>query len=680
MLVLIGMLKSFLIHFLLLMYIISFCSTSDSSNTAAITNFESNFNFCIGLIHLSRNFQDGLPIVFSEAMDSLEKTDQKVITQFFETQTIERMDALGAIVGRVIFGMFQSNHGNFCLAVRLGRWLVSMNIQPDSQQSSSYISSIDWGSYRLPRILDLMEVLSDVAYHIAPHIIRLKEKELSQMIRETVYSDQKRQHPEKWAKSLADIFRFSSYKDLFNFYQTLCSVPEKMVNLSDYSCQFFRKFPYFSVARVLVNLIPQFEETFSETDTHRKILDLAKYGCKMDYLQHPQEGEKSFLFALFDRAKWTSFDSIKVQYLALEHLSTSYFKNLNIYSNSLLTWMDSLVPQRFSIDLLDQSLPLLTNLLQTFPFDNELSTLIIERVRFGLEDALHEQIVLKTSALVVSKFFKACMYPKITDLQVNVAVAILGRFYRLLSKAEQHELIVQVGQSLNVDHLQHLASIVSQFIILPRDEVQRADDINEKEEELAWLAATRGNLVMQFLIMILLNKLGFLRPDRPVDAYQELVIQQWIILVEKHGKPLGEEIIDQVAQLPWSITRTPQITKLFRAINLVSEKFLSFIINILRSPFDRILSNYDLFFYFMLVLDMLDQINVQDNLWVFSDICSFYLLHEDKWSLFLKGPSYLQGKLLSAAETYLSGSDATSLYHREKVLSIASRMSINKFI
>ena len=330
--------------------------------------------------------------------------------------------------------MLLSNNGSFPLAIRLGRWLSSVNIQPDSQLSLEETLCIDWASYPLSKILDVMEVVWDIRYNLSDRIINLKTLEFSKVLWEILYY-QNDDIIIKWNKSFGTIFRHSSVQDLR---KNLRNIPDGMSRSTDYFHKIFTLFPYFSIAKALTEEIPFIENTFLNTSLHRRIFDLVKEETiswsQLNDSCFKFEERQLLYFAKLDHAKATSNITDDIRRRSLEYLLKDYLTKVNIMSKSFLSWLEPFLPKILSFQLINEMLPYFSRCIFSFSLNSQISTIILELLKSSLEELSSRNTSLDFNVNEVATFFHSCVQPKITLGQAKLPAQVLGKFYSLMSK------------------------------------------------------------------------------------------------------------------------------------------------------------------------------------------------------------------------------------------------------
>ena len=195
------------------------------SHDDPLTRVENQVTFCISMLQLNKGCGGGMADVFETTLKALENEDKKTVCSYFKKQTLEQRHQLGLIVGRLVFGFLNSNDQQiYNMALRLGHVLSSCSIPIDSSELASTILQLDLARFNLPKILDLMAVLSDFRRVYAPLILRLKIGEFSTLPFEVLF-DRISEEPmpsatklekfnfeksKQWKRCLKDIFRHST--------------------------------------------------------------------------------------------------------------------------------------------------------------------------------------------------------------------------------------------------------------------------------------------------------------------------------------------------------------------------------------------------------------------------------------------------------------------------------------
>lgn len=617
-------------------FLAAFSQVLDSSTTSpkikrkAIREFENNLNTSIGMLYLGQPYSVGIPEQYRIALNSVESADTRVASQFFNEQPIQKNHIIGAIVGRCIYRMFVSNDGNYPWALKFGVWLSSNTILLDSQASPTEILSINWTVYELPKILDLTEVLGDVRLYIAGLIIKAKHIDIAGLI-STSFSNNDMSCFKKWNKSFGAIFRHSSHEDLLRLIEMIRSN-----NLENDLWNLFSMFPYFSMGKLTLELFPGIESRFSLSKPVDQILEIVKTG----EIGENALNDEILQIAALDFGKTKSISTLQVQQAGINHLSLKYLHTINFYSNSLFSWMEQLLPHRFDHDLLNRSIPLMSDMLLQLPFDNLLSPIILKRVMDEILKNDDNSLLMadeakdsQTENIVI--FVLALMYPFISSAKAMLPIQVLSDFSNQIPIDEKKYLIINLSENLKIHHFKLLAQIISKVFL---------DHFSSDKDK-----SVVQQLVVYRLLICPLVKYG-------KTAHENIIINQWTFLVKRYGESLGKEVFDQISSNFWSIY---DIAKLLKAINMPDITFdlISDALDDRKRPW------YATTYYqtFNLVINMLDHWNALQYKLILSNLFYFCVRHSNH--LNNEAPGW-RLKLINVANEYLAKTDQADTYHR----------------
>lgn len=521
-----------------------------SSCRYSFASFEENFNLCVGLLHLNRDFPDVMPGALLEALDSLEKSEKKVMAKFVYKQSVKHMSTVAELVGLVIMEKFRRRDGNFIYAKRLGVMLNKMKFSPFRHVSSTLVRSIEWNSYSVMEILEFLADF-DIGQHIA-HANILGREEFVMMIRNCLLEKDEKTFTE-WRKSLEVIFRHSSYADLVQFQDRLRTVKDEMIPLQELLCVFFRQFPYVSVAQVLLDLVPEMDNLFPTDSMHRRILDLVGNGkFEWKFLEESAKNEGYFLqIALYDYARATSNVSNGIQEKAFDFLLYYFFKRS--YTKVAPVWLIPLLPKKLSFDRLVHYLRPISNIFENFPSDAQLIGYGMKLFNASLNDIKDYSDISVApdfdSRGVVSVFKSVFCQQGLSSSHAKAAIEALGHYFFILPKDEKKKLIfIFFNTYWRFHQPNYFSAIILEGFLL---------NCNGVEERV---------IIQQYIVRLLFHTLNLSNIDKHI---RDSLIDNSVILLENSDTSFNEDFADAILESKLELSRVHGIGKLLKAIKSV---------------------------------------------------------------------------------------------------------------
>lgn len=632
------------------------CSSNlASSNTQTIEKLEDDLYFCIGCLHFSPTLA-GLRDIFEERLLRLEASTKVVHSNFKRNIALEKRHIFGAIVGRALYSAFTCGNTAFPNFFRLGLWMhESLSIPLDSLAGSSEILNVQWSSYPLPAVLDLMHILRDVRLTLARHVLKFKLSGFADLLNQSLYSENVKDYFNMWNSSFASILRHSALEDLENLQELMIKYygnNDKKLSYDRHFQRIFERYPYLTIAKLIPWSIVE-----SYSSTLREIFELAKTGyLPEDFTEYKQNThERKFIqYAIIDSAR--SWDS---GYRGETIFFNDIFEKCNMHSKSIVSLLDQSIPSTFSYVFISRNLRSFAGIFRKYPFVNPLMSLVLQRIHSSLEALKIFDLDLYFSITDVADFALASLHTSITPAQANLPLEVLGDLYGFLFLEGKVKLLEILQTKIEPHHLSLLGQMISTSFL-------RGPFTNED------LPTIRSSIVREFFIMLLGSRIVSFTKDQ-----HGIICQQWEGLLRKQQYGLGDKIFDQVYGNLWQLARVQGIDRVFKAINQPEQsiKLVHTLLNDLPS-----INPYEMF---RLAMNLLDHLDIRGNLSIFSDLFWFTAINSETLSLKAdaEGRNWRQ-EVLDVANRHLTEiDDSVCSFHLNRIMSVAENLpELSQFV